>query len=135
MCDGSEVIPCESESLEIYEEAARTSAPANGAPMAGNFPTSPSSALSSSRLQSSDQHVRLATTHGPTGGHEMFEVARWWKHSGFDVIPLNHLFTLLPPFLQDFCANKPASYGPHILSLVARVSLVMKRLLASSAVC
>jgi len=108
MCGGSEGIACEGESREIiHREAAQraheSSAPASGAPMAGNFPTSPSSAVSSSRLQSSDQHVRLATTHGPTGGHEMFEVARWWKHGGFvSTQPTRSSFFLPAPILKDY---------------------------------
>jgi len=110
MYDGSEVIPGESESLEIVQQRScvRTYGrhhDASRAPMAGKLPNLALLRAACFRLvlQRSDQ----PRTHGPTGGHEMFEVARWWKHSGFGV-PLGLRCESFPcPLfsLQDCCAD------------------------------
>jgi hypothetical protein len=58
------------------------------------FVSSRDSGLASSSAQDSSEintcvSPLLMRTHGPDGGHTMFEVVRWWKHSGFDLIPLD----------------------------------------------
>ena len=55
--------------------------------------------------------------HGPSGGHELFEVARWWKHSGFGVpLALRSELSLTPFSVREIAGQtRFPSTGPVLL--------------------